>query len=182
VITGPAAENAAERSTNSWREYWQHLQSASKSLKTLIAAQLLTGFSLMAIPFYVVYAREGVNTPVSAVGWFLLAQILGAVLFNLVWARLVDHASSRRMLLVCAGIAMLTPLSAIVWDSFSWPALLPVFFFVGATVAGRKVGFQSTLLELAPAKERSTFSALNAALILPVAFLSLATGLFLQQG
>jgi MFS family permease len=181
VIKEPAAEDALKRGTNTWREYWQHLRSAGKSLQTLIAAQLLTGFSLMAIPFYVVYAREEINAPVSAVGWFLLAQILGAVLFNLVWARLVDHSSSRRMLTVCALIAMLTPLLAIVLGTFDWPALLPVFFLVGATVAGRKVGFQSALLELAPAEERSTYAALNAVLILPVAFLSLLAGLFLQH-
>jgi predicted MFS family arabinose efflux permease len=59
--------------------------------------------------------------------------------------------------------------------------MLPVFFLVGATVAGRKVGYQSALLELAPASERSTYAALNAVLILPVAFLSLAAGLFLQH-
>jgi predicted MFS family arabinose efflux permease len=59
--------------------------------------------------------------------------------------------------------------------------LLPVFFLAGAIFNGRKVGFQSALLELAPAAERATYAALNAVLILPVAFLPLAAGLFLQQ-
>jgi hypothetical protein len=37
------------------------------------------------------------------------------------------------------------------------------------------------LLELAPAAERPTYAALNAVLILPVAFLSLAAGALLQR-
>ena len=181
VIKEPVVGSAASRATKTWREYWQHMQSAGGNLKTLIAAQLLTGFSLMVIPFYVVYARGAINAPMSAVGWFLLAQISGAILFNLLWARLVDHSGSRRMLTFCAIIAAATPLLAIALASFGWPAMLPVFFLVGATVAGRKVGYQSALLELAPASERSTYAALNAVLILPVAFLSLAAGLFLQH-
>ncbi|HAF48270.1 MAG TPA: hypothetical protein DCL08_03395 [Anaerolineaceae bacterium] len=57
----------------------------------------------------------------------------------------------------------------------------PVFFLAGAITNGRAVGFQSALLEIAPATERSTYAGLNAVLTLPVAFLSLAAGLFLQH-
>ncbi|MFN2223540.1 MAG: MFS transporter [Candidatus Promineifilaceae bacterium] len=176
----PIVQGAATGARKTWREYWHHLQFAGRSLRTLIAAQLLTGFSLMALPFYVVYAREEIHAPVTAVGWFLLAQITGSIIFNLVWARLVDRSGSRRMLTVCATIATATPLLAIILGPAGWPALLPVFFLVGATVAGRKVGFQSALLELAPVAERSTYAALNAVLILPVAFLSLVAGWLLQ--
>ena len=58
--------------------------------------------------------------------------------------------------------------------------MLPIFFFAGAVFNGRKVGFQSALLEVSPVAERSTYAGLNAVLTLPVAFLSLAAGLILQ--
>ena len=164
-----------------WRDYWTQILTASRKLKTLIIIQLLTGFSLMALPFYVVYALEKLDAPTEAVGWFLLSQILGGVLSNLFWARQVDRFGSHQMLFICAIISALTPLLAILLSPFGWIALLPVFFLVGATFDGRKVGFQSALLELAPAAERSTYAGLNAVLILPVAFLPLIAGLFLQQ-
>ena len=173
--------STAKKSTLSWFEYWKQLRTASRRLKSLISAQLLTGFSLMVLPFYVVYAGKELDAPVGAVGWFLLAQVLGGVLFNMGWARLVDRSGSRRMHLVCAVLSTLTPLLAIALGSFGWMALLPVFFLAGATFNGRKVGFQSALLEVAPTAERSTYAGLNAVLILPVAFLSLAAGLFLQH-
>lgn len=170
-----------ERSLQPWHEYWQQLLTAARQMKTLITAQLLTGFSLMALPFYVVFAREQLDAPSEAIGWFLLAQVLGNLLFNLIWARLVDRAGSRWMLFFCAIISTLTPLLAIILASFGWLALTPIFFLAGASLAGRIVGFQSALLEVAPATERATYAGLNAVLLLPIAFLSLGAGLFLRH-
>ena len=163
-----------------WRDYRAQLSVASRRLRTLVGVQLLTGFSLMALPFYVVYARERLGAPTEAIGWFLLTQVLGGMIANLVWARLVDRAGSRQMLTVCATTAAITPLLAILLGRLGWQGLLPVFFLAGATFNGRNVGFNSALLELAPAAERPTFTALNAALVLPAAFLPLLAGLLLQ--
>ncbi len=163
-----------------WGEYWIQIQTAGQCLKPLIVTELLTGFSLMALPFYVVYARDQSSAPADAVGWFLLAQVLGGVLANVFWARLVDRSGSRWMLVYCALISTLTPLLAIVLAPLGWLALTPVFFLAGATFNGRKVGFQSALLELAPENERPTYAGLNAVLTLPLAFLPLGAGLFLK--
>jgi len=181
VVMREPPSPVADRRIQPWREYWRQILAASRRLKQLVTAQLLTGFSLMVLPFYVVYAREVLGAPADAVGWFLLAQVLGGVVFNLVWARLVDHSGSRRMLLSCAILSMSVPVLAVILSPLGWPALLPVFFLAGATVNGRTVGFQSALLELAPATERGTYAGLNEALILPVAFLYLAAGMFLQH-
>jgi len=179
VIREPVLVNTHKK-PHSWPEFRQHLLSISRELKPLIAAQLLTGFSLMVLPFYVVYAREQLGAPADSVGWFLLAQVLGGSLSNLVWGRIVDTSGSRRMLFLCAVISAITPLLAVVLGSFNWMALLPIFFFAGAVYNGRKVGFQSALLEESPAAERSTYAGLNAVLTLPAAFLSLLAGLLLQ--
>jgi hypothetical protein len=85
------------------------------------------------------------------------------------------------MLTVCALTSTAAPLLAIALSSLGWWGLLPTFFLAGAAFNGRRVGFQSALLELAPATERPTFAALNAVLILPVAVLPLLAGLFLQD-
>ena len=170
----------ADGKVPSWREYSEQLLKSARRLGTLIGVQFLTGFSLMVLPFYIVYARQELGAPPGAIGWFLLAQVLGGVLANLVWARLVDRYGSRRMLAVCAVTSMLTPLLAVVLGQFGWAGLLPVIFLGGATFNGRGVGFSSALLELAPAAERPTYSALNAVLSLPVAFLSLVAGALLQ--
>ena len=171
----------ADGKVSSWRKYGKQLRQVARQLGTLIGVQWLTGFSLMVLPFYIVYARQELGAPAGAIGWFMLAQVLGGVLANLVWARLVDRCGSRRMLAVCATISTLTPLLAIVLARFSWIGLLPVIVLGGAILNGRGVGFSSALLELAPAAERPTYSALNIVLILPVAFLPLIAGGLLQH-
>lgn len=171
-----------ETHASSWKDYWQKIRNTIKKLKALIIIEIFTGFSLMALPFYVVFAREKLSAPPDAIGWFLLAQILGGVLANLLWARLVDQAGSRKMLVVCGMMSTITPLLAIFLAPLGWPAMLVVFLLAGASFTGRKVGFQSALLELAPAADRPTYTGLNAVLILPLAFLTLVAGIFLQHG
>ena len=181
LIREPPRADAPGRS-QPWRAYWTQLAAAARRLRTLIIIQLLTGFSLMALPFYVVYAREEMGAPSGAVGWFLLAQVTGGVLGNLLWARLVDRLNSRTMLTACAVTSTAAPLLAIALGPLGWWGLLPTSFLAGAAFNGRRVGFQSALLELAPATERPTFAALNAVLIVPLAVLPLLAGLFLQAG
>lgn len=179
IIREPPAEKATNEALP-WDAYARQIIAASKRLGNLVIVQLLTGFSLMALPFYVVYARENLGAPTGAVGWFLLAQVLGGVLSNIIWARLVDRAGSAKMLTVCATLSAITPLLAIVIAPFGWEALLVIFFLVGATFNGRSVGFGTALLTLAPAEERPTYAGLNEVLALPIAFLPLLAGWLLH--
>ncbi len=165
--------------TPSWRAYATQLRGAFRGLRPLVVVQLLTGFSLMALPFYVVYARQVLGAPTSAIGWFMMLQVFGGMLANLLWARLVDRHGSKPMLFVCATLSTLTPVLAVALSSLGWMGLLPVFFLAGATSNGRNVGFNSALLKLSPAAERPTYTALDTVLILPLAFLPLIAGLLL---
>ena len=169
------------RQTLSWRDYWAQILAGSRRLKWLIVIQLLTGFSLMALPFYVVYARDNLGAPAAAVGWYLLAQVSGGVIANLFWAHLVDRSGSRKMLAVCATTSAFVPVLAIALSGFGWMAMLPIFFLAGTTTEGRNVGFSSALLELAPSAERPTYAGLNAMLMLPISFLPLLAGLFVEH-
>lgn len=126
-----------------WHTYWKKLTAASRRLKTLIITQVLTGFSLMALPFYVVYARQELDAPLDAAGWFLTAQVLGGVLSNLLWARLVDRAGSRRMLVFCAGTSTITPLLAVFLGRFGWLAFFPSFSWPGLPSTDGRLDFKA---------------------------------------
>jgi len=164
-----------------WHDYRVKLLAVSGRLKTLVIVQLFTGFLLMIMPFYVVYARKELGAPVSAIGWFTLAQVGGSFLGNLLWAYIVDHHGGKRMLTVASLLAAITPVLAVILTGFGWQMLLPVFFFTGAAFSGRNIGISSTLLEIAPAAERPSFKAMNTILTLPVAFLSFLAGILLYQ-
>lgn len=179
IVHEPAG-TGTNGSVQSWREYWNELVKAARRLRILMAVQLFTGFSLMVLPFYIVYSRQELGASSGAIGWFVMAQALGGMLANLLWARLVDRYGSRRMLTVCAIISTCVPLLAIGLGHLGWIGMLPVIFLTGATINGRGVGFSSALLEIAPAAERPTYTALDEVLALPIAFLPLAAGALLQ--
>lgn len=170
------------RAARSWRLYRRQLAQTARILRVLVAVQILTGFSMMVLPFYVVYANTILHAPLSAVGLFVVAQVSGSVVANLLWARLVDRHGSRAMIATCAALSASVPLMALASHWLGWHAMLAVFALAGASLGGRRVGFQSALLELAPAAERPTYAALNATLILPIAVLPLLAGLFLRSG
>ncbi len=172
---------AHENKYLSWHAYWQQLITVSRHLKTFIYAQVFTGFSLMALPFYVVYAQDILHAPTGALGWYLLMQVLGGALSNLLWARVVDQRGSLYMLRICAIISTVTPLIAITSRSLGWISMLLVFFLAGAFINGRSVGFQSALLDIAPPAERATYAALDGVMVLPISFLPFFAGLFLQH-
>ena len=180
VIREPDSEVKDTR-PQPWSAYWHDVARASRHLKPLVITELLTGFSLMALPFYVVYAKADLDAPLAAAtGWYLTAQVGGGFISNFLWARLVDKYDSRTMLFFCALTAALTPLLAIFLAQWGWVALLPVFFLAGSTFNGRRVGFQTALLELAPDAQRGTYAGINALLSLPIAFLPLIAGALLK--
>ena len=181
VMREPDSDVDEDAKPPAWSVYWKDVTNASRHLKPLVITELLTGFSLMALPFYVVFAKADLNAPLSAAtGWYLLAQVVGGVLSNFLWANLVDRHDSRTMLFFCALTAAITPLLAIFLAQWGWMALVPVFFLAGATFNGRRVGFQTMLLELAPSAQRGTYAGINALLSLPIAFLPFIAGALLN--
>jgi hypothetical protein len=58
-----------------WREYAGQLRGAVRRLRKLVGVQILTGFSLMAFPFYIVYARQRLGAPPEAIAWFILNPV-----------------------------------------------------------------------------------------------------------
>lgn len=134
----------------------------------------------MAVPFYVVAAKQVFGAPPEATAWFIGALVAGALIGSLVWAQLVDRFGSRRMLLVCVIVSALTPLVALSAWVVGWPILVLVAGFVGATTTGRGVGFSSALLEIAPAERRPTYAATYALLGLPVAAMPLIGGVVVE--
>jgi MFS family permease len=169
------------RSPLPWRAYGKQLWRTARRLRSLVVVQLLTGLSLLALPFYITYAREVLHAPDAATGWFLLIQVIGGVLANLLWGRLISRYGCKTMLRVCATLSTLNPLLALLLARWGWQGVLFSFFIVGATIGGRAVGFSSMLLAFAPPNERPTYAGLNTLLSLPVAAFSLLGGLILTH-
>ncbi len=150
VVREPDSE-IKDAETQAWSAYWSDVTSAARKLKPLVVTELLTGFSLMALPFYVVYAKEDLGAPLAAAtGWYLVVQVTGGFLSNFLWARLVDRWDSRLMLFFCALTAAITPLLAIFWRAGAGWHYCRSFSWQGQPITGGALVFKPRCLKLPP--------------------------------
>ncbi len=174
AISEPPVEESTERQP--WSEYLRSLREPVRRLGSTVLVFWITGVSLLAVPFYIVAARRSYGAPPEAMALFIAAIALGAMAGNYAWGRLVDNFGSRRMLVVYVWFATATPVLGLLAGILGWLVLLPAAMLVGATMGGRRVGFQSALLEEAPASRRSSYAAVYALMGLPVAIMPLVGG------
>jgi len=149
--------------------------------RRFLLVQVLAGGSGLALPFYVLYARETLSVRLDMVGVFLSAQMLGNVLSNLLWAHLSDFAGNRRVVQVSCFTALLVPVIALV-TPHSMPYLFVLLFiFAGSFIAGRMIGRGNFILDTAPAKERPAYISLNGTASFPIVIFPLLGGMIVQR-
>lgn len=129
-----------------------------------IVVQNLAGFSLMVLPFYMIFAQESFAIGQGYVGRYLLFQIAGAILSNLFWAWLARRRGSAGVVRGCVLVGGLIPLVAMAASTVGPDAYAVVFVLVGVVMSGRQVGFEPFLLDLAPEDQRTMYVGINGTL------------------
>ena len=147
-----------------------------------LAVQVLSGAAALALPFYVLYARKVLHTPLDMVGYFLSAQMLGNVLSNLVWGHLSDHRGNRFVLRLSSFLGFTIPLFALLVPTRHSSLFILLFMLIGVYISGREIGLTNFLLDLAPAKDRTTYMSLSGTLSFPVWLFPSLGGLIAQFG
>jgi MFS family permease len=138
-----------------------------------ILVENLASFSLMLLPFYMIFAREALGVGQAWVGRYLLFQIGGAMVSNLWWGWLSGRRGSRTVVRSCILMGGLIPLAALLLQPLGpWP-YAAVFVLVGFVMSGRQVGFEPYLLDLAPEEKRALYLGIDGTLnitkvVLPV--------------
>ena len=122
-----------------------------------VIVQNLTSFSLMVMPFYMVFAKERFAIPDSYIGRYLLFQISGAVLSNIVWGLISSRRGVKTVVKTCVAIGGLIPPAAIATAYLGPNVFAAIFFLVGFVRSGRSVGFDPYTMEIIPEAERPVY-------------------------
>jgi MFS family permease len=170
----PATEVKGQRLD--WVSYFRSLGEPLRAIRTLAVVSVSTGFCLMAMPFYIVTAKKVFDAPSEATAFCIGALVLGSLLGDFAWGKLVDRFGSRRMILSCVVVSAITPVVALLAWVVGWQILVLVIGLMGATTAGRSIGFTSALLEIAPADRRAIYTATYALTYVPLAVMPLLGG------
>ena len=125
-----------------------------RSYRMLLVVRIMLGVWGMALPFYILYARERLGLETSAVGIFLSVQMAGMVLSNLLWGALSNRAGNKMVLQLVSAVAILSPLvttlTAVYPQLQNIVCFGVVFFFIG------RINWQRLIIQMFP-KHLSVF-------------------------
>ncbi len=149
--------------------------------RRFVLVENLSGFGLMVLPFYMLFAKESFDLGGSYVGRYLVVQTAGILLSNLVWGALSRKWSSRAVVAACILTGAVTPVLALFSVHFGPAGFYPVFFLTGFMYSGRRVGFEPYLLDIIPDEKRPLFFGIRGTLDILVALLPPLGGFFVDM-
>lgn len=149
--------------------------------RRFVIVENLSGFGLMVLPFYMLFAKESFALAGSYVGRYLVVQTAGILLSNLVWGALSRKWDSMAVVRACILIGAVTPLLALISAHFGPAGFYPVFFLTGFMYSGRRVGFEPYLLDIIPEETRPLFLGIRGTLDILVALLPPLGGFFVDM-
>ncbi len=148
--------------------------------KNFIVVENLASFSIMILPFYIIFAKEVFDLDTSFIGIFLLFQILGTVLSNFIWGIMATRYNAKAVIKLCIFMGGLLPILAIVL-SFTTPHLYSiVFVLLGFIISGRRIGFEPYLLDIAPSNQRTEYLGIRGTMNIFVVILPILGGFFID--
>lgn len=145
-------------------------------LRRYILLVNLSGFGLTLMPFYVAYASHHYGLTGEQVGTYLLVQIVGMVLSNILWAKLVDRFGFRGVIRACIICGALLPILTLVLAGTPLPLFLVVFFLMGMSLSARKIAFSGRLIEITTDTNRALYQGIVGATSLTTALFPLVAG------
>jgi len=152
-----------------------HLRDNPPLLRYILLINL-TGFGLTLMPFYVVYARGHYGLTGEQVGNYLMVQIAGMLLSNLVWGKVVQKLGFRGVVRGCILCGTLIPPLVLILSGMALPIFLTVFFLMGVAISARKIAFEGLLIEITTNTNRALHKGIVGTTSLTTALFPLVAG------
>ncbi len=181
-VEEPPKEKIAPRE-NSFKKFLQNamaLLKSDKDLQVQITTFLFAYGYLIALPFIILQAQESIHLTGVAIGTLITAQMVGAMLSNLVWGKISGSGFNR----LTANIALSLHILAIIiaFNASSLYEYIAIFFIVGAATDGNRIASGNLILILAPPEKRPMYVALQINIISFGMFFSILGGVVLHFG
>jgi len=152
-----------------------------RAFRKFIIIENVTSFSLMILPFYMVYVKHTFEDYRDYFGAFVIAQLLGNILSNFMWAAISKKLGTTTVLKTCILIGALMPVIAIALKPMGAIWYILVFLLVGVITSGRNIGFEPYLLDIAPGDKRTMYLGIRGTLNILVVLLPVAGGFFIDM-
>jgi len=196
----PPTPNAnANAHSHSFFQALRHSWQNDAGFKQVLIVRALTSVENMAAAFYVVFARERLGLPDSAVGVFTIAYIAGGLVGILLFGWLAERFGPRRVINAASAMQLIAPILGLllallpvtpVLSSVIYVVFIVMMLLNGAVSRSAQVGFFSYAQDSAEEADRPMYvgavsTVAGLASFLPVvggAMIDLLTGFGLARG
>jgi MFS family permease len=157
-----------------WRDFGEHLIRILREdhrLGRIMLARTLVLLSMMAYPFYVLYATEELHFPEQTIAIFILAQTVGTLLASFILGRVADRFGTQRVVQIGAAVLLTAPLLALVLvltpqgtADLLHSVYIWIYVCVGLMDNLMLLGYLSYVLDIAPESQRTIYMGINNAI------------------
>ena len=161
------------------------LPRANRNFRLLLIGRSLLILSLVAAPFYGLFATRELGADDRIIGVFLAARTIAYLVANPVWARLSNRRGNRLVVLIALVFGVLMPIVALTIEPVlggagvpqaQWVTFyVPVFVLWGVFESGVGIGGINLLLDIAPPRDRAIYIGLTNS-VLGVVLMSTSLG------
>lgn len=153
-----------------------------RNLRNFVILNNLAGFSVTLAPFYIVLARDRYSLDAATVGNFLMISIIGLVVSNYLWSKIIKRYAYRGVLISWVLLAASVPALALILSSTApLSAYLVIFFLGGAAVSAQRISQEGILLEISDETTRALYTGINGAFNLSIALFPLISGILITM-
>ena len=153
---------------------------ADRPFLKFILIENITSFSLMILPFYMVFIKNSYSNYMDYLGVFVIAQVVGGITSNFLWAFVSRKFGSQSVVKLCVFMGALIPVIALLINPLGPIWYILVFLLLGFITSGRIIGFEPYLLDIAPNEKRTIYLGIRGSLNILVVLLPLAGGIFIN--
>lgn len=151
------------------------------NLRNYVLMANFSGFGTALLPFFMVLARDRMGLSGDRIGLFLLVQIAGMLISNIMWTRIVRKTQFRGVLLAATVLGAALPFLAMVLSGTgSGLAYGLVFLLSGSAISARRIGQDGAIVEMSTEENRAMYTGAIGATNLVTALFPLVVGLLLQ--
>jgi len=166
--------------------FFEYLKKVPHFLKTdyrfrrFIIIENLGSFSIMIMPFYMIFAKDMFKIDSSYIGRYLLFQIGGTIVSSIIWGFVAKKVTSKVIVSICIVLGGIIPFVAIGLSFLGPNYFAIVFVLLGLFISGRRVGFEPYLLDIAPEKHRTEYLGIRGTLNIFIIILPILGGFIIE--
>ncbi len=151
------------------------------NLRNLSIISNLLSFSVLIAPFFIVMIKGKFGIEKSTVGQLLMFQVLGMILSNYLWNKIVRKFEFKGVLkAVSAVYASLNILVLLSLEFLPMEAFYVIFFINGVAFSGYRISAGGVLLEITDEGNRALYSGIYGTANISISLLPLVYGLIIN--